>query len=142
MLLDKFDTFNEKGGGRPAPGGNKGHLLVLRQQLMRQSAVPHRIGRSNSLESFNHAARGVIARGGGASRDPIGVPREEGEPIRRVAADDDVVDCLIEFPDTGVNEVIRSGARLFGLRCRRPVEVDLDELGVVGFAGAVAVVGD
>lgn len=82
---------------------------------------------SESVKGLNHAGGGgvAIARGG----DPIGVAREEGEPIGGGAADDDAVDGVLEALDSG-------------LRRRGGVEVELDELSVAGFGGAVAVVGD
>lgn len=100
---------------------------------MMKAAVPGGIGRSKFLDGFNHTSGGVVAREGGAWRDPIGVTGPEGEPIGRGAADDDVVDGLLELPDAESDDF---GG--IGLRRRRGFEVDLDKLGAVGFGGAVA----
>lgn len=114
-------TLNKIGGGRPALGRYKGHLLILGQQLMLQLVVSGGEG---------------VARGGAAWGDPIGVAGEEGEPIGRGAAHDDAVDRVLELPDAEGDD-LRRGLRRIGL-----LGVDFDELSAVRFGGAVAAGGE
>lgn len=79
-------TIDEVGRRRPATVGGGGHGLLLGQGI---GQLVNQVGEA-------------VGAGARARWHPVGGAREEGEPVRCGAADDDAVDGVLQLADKGI----------------------------------------
>lgn len=117
--IDGGSTVNKVGGGGPTALGRKRHVLLIGQRIRQ---LP---------DKFDDPGRPA------SGRDPVGRPGDEGEPIGSRSTDDDAVDDVLE-PSNAHDLDVSSGGGGVGGRGGGGVEIDLEELGLAGLVGAVA----